>query len=69
MNARNKNLQTTRSNVKKWNSSIMAPMAGQHTNTITRITNEFLAEINNTDVKIHEYIKMARKDPVVRSCI
>lgn len=69
MNARNKNLQTTRSNVKKWNPSILAPMAGQHTNTITRITNEFLAEINNTDVKIHEYIKMARKDPVVRSCI
>lgn len=62
-------IKNTRDNVKKWNPAILTPTAGQHTNTITRVTNEFLAEIHNTDVKIRDYIKMARKDPVARSCI
>jgi hypothetical protein len=62
-------LKETRKNVKKWSPGIMTPMAGQLTSTVTRVTQEFLVEINNVDVKIAEYIKMARKDPIVRSCI
>jgi hypothetical protein len=65
----NNNLQSVRNNVKPWHPAIMTPMAGQLTSTVTRVTQEFLVEINNVDVKIAEYLKMARKDPVVRSCI
>lgn len=62
-------LKDTRKNVKPWHPAIMTPMAGQLSSTVTRVTQEFLVEINNVDVKIAEYLKMARKDPVVRSCI
>lgn len=62
-------LKDIRKNVRPWNPGIMTPMAGQLTSTVTRVTQEFLVEVANTDVKIAEYLKMARKDPVVRSCI
>lgn len=64
-----KPLKETRKNIKTWNPSVMMPQSGQHTDTVTRVTNEFLSEITNTEVKLHEYIKMGRKDPVARSCI
>jgi hypothetical protein len=62
-------LKDSRSNIRKWNPGIGTPISGQYTSTITRVTQEFLQEIFNTDIKISEYIKMARKDSVVRSCI
>lgn len=62
-------IKDNRANVRKWNPGIGTPISGQYTSTITRVTQEFLQEIFNTDIKISEYIKMARKDSVVRSCI
>lgn len=53
----------------KWIPSIMTPQSGQQTNTITRLTNEFLAEMSNPETRLPDFILMARKDPVVRSCI
>ncbi len=55
--------------VKTWSPTIMAPSAGQITSTINRVTQSFLQEIDNVDTKITDYLKMARKDPLVRSCI
>lgn len=55
--------------VKPWNPAIMAPSAGQITSTINRVTQSFLQEVDNVDTKISDYIKMARKDPLVRNCI
>jgi hypothetical protein len=47
----------------------MAPRAGQITSTINRVTQSFLQEVDNLDTKVSDYLKMARKDPLVRSCI
>jgi hypothetical protein len=55
--------------VKTWQPSLMAPQAGQITSTLNRVTQSFLQEIGNTDKKVVDYIKMARKDPLVRACI
>ena len=54
---------------KQWQPTLMAPKAGQITSTLNRVTQAFLQEVSNTDTKIVDYIKMARKDPLVRACI
>lgn len=54
---------------KPWSPTIMAPSAGQITSTINRVTQSFLQEVDNVDTKVSDYLKMARKDPLVRSCI
>lgn len=55
--------------VKLWQPTLMSPRAGQITSTLNRVTQSFLQEIGNTDKNTTDYIKMARKDPLVRACI
>lgn len=52
-----------------WHPMLMSPSAGQVTSTINRVTQDFLQEIHNTNRRLSDYIQMARKDPLVRSCI
>lgn len=61
--------KSERAKVKTYTPSIMSPRAGQLASEITRVTQDFLIEVHNTDVQLYEYIKMARKDPEVRACI
>lgn len=61
--------RTQAGKLKPWSPSIMAPTAGQVTSTINRVTQSFLQEIHNTEKNLCEYIKMSRKDPLVRSCV
>lgn len=62
--------QKVRENKAKiWQPTLMAPKAGQITSTLNRVTQAFLQEIGNTNKDLPEYLKMARKDPLVRSCI
>ena len=53
----------------EWSPAIMSPSSNQLTSTITRFTQAFLHEVDNEENNLQEYIKMARKDPLVRSCI
>jgi hypothetical protein len=73
MEQRFKNLYQKRERSNKlaeWNPTIMAPSANQLTSTITRVTQAFLHEIDNEEGgNLKDYIKMARKDPLVGSCI
>ena len=72
MDSRFKNLynkKKSRHKVKPWSPSILTPSAGQITSTINRVTQSFLQEVDNVDTKVTDYLKMARKDPLVRNCI
>jgi hypothetical protein len=65
-----KNLYTQKQDkVKTWNPSLMAPVSGQISSSLNSITQTFLQEVSNNDPKLIDYLKMARKDPLVRSCI
>ena len=61
--------KVSRHKSKPWSPAIMAPSSGQITSTINRVTQSFLQEVDNVDTKVSDYLKMARKDPLVRSCI
>lgn len=55
--------------VRQYTPSVSPPIEGQITSTVNRVTLDFLKEIDNFETNLEEYIRMARNDSVVRSCI
>jgi len=56
--------------IRSWSPTLMPPVNGQLASSINRLTQEFLQEIFNVHSKnLPEYIEMAKKDPMVRSCV